>query len=337
MIDFLMTALSGTFMGHPTWMWASFLAIVLALLFFDLFVLNRKDHVIGMQESLKLYGFYVFLATCFGAWVWYSLGATKGMEYFTGYIIEATLSMDNLFVMALVLSYFGIPREYQHRVLFWGILGVIVLRGIMIALGATLVAQFHWVLYIFAAFLIVTGVKMLLAAGDGDNDTLDLSQNRFLIFIKKHMRVTNELHGHNFIVRKTSPETGQLVTYATPLLLALILIEFADLVFAVDSVPAIFAITTDAYIIYTSNIFAILGLRSLFFALSAMMARFTYLKYAISIVLVFIGSKIFIVDFMDWNKFPPALSLGITVGILASGVLYSLWKTRDTAPTLEKQ
>lgn len=328
MIDLLTTFLGGSFMGHPTWMWASFITIVLTLLFFDLFVLNRKDHVIGMSESLKLYSFYVMLACCFGAWVWHSLGAVKGMEYFTGYIIEATLSMDNLFVIAMILGYFNIPREYQHRVLFWGILGVIVLRGIMIALGATLVAEFHWVLYIFAAFLIITGVKMLLAAGDGDSDTLDLSENRFLLFLKKHLRVTDTIHGHDFVVRKPHPVTGKKVLFATPLLLALILIEFADLVFAVDSVPAIFAITTDAYIIYTSNIFAILGLRSLFFALSAMMARFAYLKYAISIVLVFIGSKIFIVDLMGWDKFPPAISLSITVGILSSGVIYSLWKTR---------
>jgi tellurite resistance protein TerC len=324
-MDFLLPLLDGQFMGHPSWMWLAFLTIVVALLVFDLGVLNRKDHEIGVGESLKLYAFYVFIALCFGGWVWHELGHSKGMEYFTGYIIEATLSMDNMFVMALILGFFQIPRAYQHRVLFWGILGVIILRGIMIGVGATLVSEFHWVLYIFAVFLMITGVKMLLPSKEEEHD---LANNPLLKFLRKHMRITDELHGHAFTVKKEDPKTGKLVRFATPLLVSLILIEFADLVFAVDSVPAIFAITTDAYIVYTSNIFAILGLRSLYFALSAMMARFEYLKYAISIVLIFIGSKIFIVDFMDWEKFPATVSLGITIGVLLIGVVYSLWKTR---------
>lgn len=331
-MDFLLPLLDGTFMGHPTWMWTLFMFIVVVLLAFDLGVLNRKDHEIGVGESLKLYGFYVVIALCFGGWVWHTLGQVKGMEYLTGYIIEATLSMDNMFVMALILGYFNVPRQYQHRVLFWGILGVIILRGIMIGVGATLVAEFHWVLYIFAAFLMFTGIKMLIPDKDGDDTKADLSNNVLLKFLRRHLRISDEITSHAFLVRKPDA-TGKVVTFATPLLVALILIEFADLVFAVDSIPAIFAITTDSYIVYTSNIFAILGLRSLFFALSAMMARFEYLKYAISIVLIFIGSKIFIVDFMDWEKFPAMLSLGITVGVLATGVIYSLWKTRHLPPS----
>ena len=316
------------FLGTPLWFWASFVGIVFLLLIFDLGVLNKNDHEIGVAESLKLSAFYITVAIAFGVWVWFERGAESGMMYFTGFVIEKTLAMDNIFVIAMIFSFMGIPRLYQHRVLFWGILGVILLRGIMIGVGAALVAEFSWILYVFAVFLIITGIKMLVVSGDDDNHA-DFSNNPILKFFKKHLRTTDTLHGHDFTVKQHDPKTGKLVTYFTPLFIALIMIEFADVIFAVDSVPAIFALTTDTFIIYTSNIFAILGLRALYFALAAIMARFAYLKYALSILLIFIGSKIFIADFlMDGAKFPPLLSLGITFGILATGMFYSLWKTR---------
>jgi tellurite resistance protein TerC len=233
--------------------------------------------------------------------------------------------MDNVFVISMVFAYLAIPRKYQHRVLFWGIIGVIILRAIMIGVGAALVSQFSWVLYIFAVFLIVTGVMMWLK---GDKHE-DMSQNKILLWLKKKMNVTPELHGNKFRVQLPDPKTGKLRYFATPLLLALMFVEIVDLVFAIDSVPAIFAITSDAYIVYTSNIFAILGLRALFFALAAMVERFKYLKYALALTLVFIGSKIFMGDFFPGGKFPAEWSLSITVGLIASGVIYSLWKTRD--------
>jgi tellurite resistance protein TerC len=212
------------------------------------------------------------------------------MQYFTGFFVEKSLAMDNVFVISLIFTYFAIPRIYQHRVLVWGILGVIVLRGIMIGLGAALINQFDWILFIFGAFLLITGIKMLVIA---DKEP-DIAGNPILKFLRKHLNVTDELHGEKFFVKGPDPKgCGKLVRFATPLFLALVLIEFADLIFAVDSVPAIFAITTDPYIVYTSNIFAILGLRALYFALAAMVHRFHYLKYALSLVLIFIGAKIF--------------------------------------------
>lgn len=317
-------------LGTPIWFWLSFVGIVITLLVFDLGVLNKKDHEIGVVESLKLSAFYITVAVLFGIWVWFERGAESGMMYFTGFVIEKTLAMDNIFVIAMIFSFMAIPRLYQHRVLFWGILGVILLRGIMIGVGAALVAEFSWILYIFAVFLIITGIKMLMSSADEDDEKADFSNNPILKFFKKNFRTTDKLYGHNFFVKLRDPKTDKLTTYITPLFIALIMIEFADVIFAVDSVPAIFALTTDTFIIYTSNIFAILGLRALYFALAAMMARFAYLKYALSILLIFIGSKIFIADFlMGGSKFPPLLSLGITVVILATGIIFSLWKTRN--------
>jgi tellurite resistance protein TerC len=312
------------FLGKPLWMWLLFIAIVIALLVFDLGVLNKDDHEIGVAESLKLSALYITLGVAFSGFVWWQIGAEESKLYLTAFVVEKTLAMDNVFVIALIFSYFAIPRMYQHRVLFWGILGVIVLRGIMIGLGATLVAQYSWILYIFAAFLIFTGIKMMIT----DDQEMDISQNPVLKFMKKRMNVTDELHGHNFFVKKPDPVSGKLVRFATPLFLALVLVEIADLVFAVDSVPAVFAITTDPFIVYTSNIFAILGLRALYFALAAILHRFHYLKYALSLLLVFIGSKIFVADLMGWEKFPASWSLTITFVILAAGVIFSLWKTK---------
>ena len=323
MTDFLLMP----FLGQAVWLWLVFVTVVVALLAFDLGVLHKDDHAIGIGESLRLSAGYIGVAVLFGCWLWWQLGAERGIEYFTGFVIEKSLSMDNVFVIAMIFSFFAIPREYQHRVLFWGILGVIVLRALMIGLGAALVTQFSWVLYVFGAFLVATGVKMLWMA----DHKPDLENNMLLRFLRKHMRVTPSLRGNAFFVRETQTPGAAPVLWATPLFLALCLVEFADLIFAVDSVPAIFAITTDPFIVYTSNIFAILGLRALYFALAAMIHRFVYLKYALALVLVFIGSKIFLVNLV--GKFPPLLSLSVTAALIAGGVLVSLWKTRGQVAT----
>ncbi len=312
-------------MGKPIWMWATFMGIVAILLAFDLGVLHRKTREISIKESLWLSAFYISIALLFGAWVWHSLGAQSGKEYLTGFIVEKTLAMDNIFIISLIFTYFAIPHQYQHRVLFWGILGVIVLRAIMIGLGATLVAEFGWILYIFAAFLIVTGIKMLYI---GDK-LPSIEDNPLLRFLRNNMRVTNELHGQKFTVKLVDQNTGRKAIYMTPLLVALILIECVDLIFAVDSVPAIFTITLDPYIVYTSNIFAILGLRALYFALAAIIHRFKYLKPALACVLIFIGSKTFIADVMGIEKFPAGISLGVTFAIILAGVLVSLYEMRN--------
>jgi tellurite resistance protein TerC len=309
----------------PVWMWLGFLGLVIVLLVLDLGVLHRKHKEIGVRESLLLSAGYLSLGVLFGGWVWWELGAQSGKEYLTGFVVEKSLAMDNVFVIAMIFSYFAVPRQYQHRVLFWGVLGVIVLRAIMIGLGATLVAQFSWLLYFFAVFLILTGVKML-AFGDKE---MDLEKNPVLKLVRRRFRVTPELHGQRFFVRLPDAATGRLTRYITPLFLALLMVEVADVIFAVDSVPAIFAITTDPYVVYTSNIFAILGLRALYFALAAILNRFAYLKQALSVLLIFIGSKIFVADLLGWEKFPASWSLGITFAILATGILYSLWRTRS--------
>ncbi len=325
-MDTLLSLLQTPWLDKPVWIWLAFLAVVVALLVLDLGVLHRKEREIGVRESLLLSSGYIGMAMLFGAWVWWYMGSQPAIEYYTGFLIEKSLSMDNVFVIAMIFGFLGIPRAYQHRVLFWGILGVIVMRAALIGVGAALVQNFSWVLYLFGAFLVITGIKMWLAA----EHVPDMANNQVLKFLRRHLRVTNELHGNAFFVKRPDA-SGKLVRYATPLFLALALVEIVDLVFAVDSVPAIFAITSDPFIVYTSNIFAILGLRALYFALAAMIHRFHYLKYALALVLVFIGTKIFLVNFI--GKFPPALSLSITFGLIAGGVAVSLWKTRGQAAT----
>ncbi|WP_224983228.1 TerC family protein [Geomonas agri] len=389
-----MELLLATFLGKAIWMWLVFVAVVVALLVLDLGVLHKDQHEIGVKESLLLSSFYITIALAFGGWIWFEMGREPALEYLTGFVVEKSLAMDNIFVIAMIFSFFAVPRKYQHRVLFWGILGVILLRAIMIALGATLVSQFGWVLYIFALFLVLTGYKLLVltdgaqvvlgshpaarpaaaalwllvcvvlgfAAHEGmahsaegiavqgtvylliaatalagikiayltHQEEKDLEGNPLLTWLRRHLRVTDSIEGQDFTVRVPDAKSGKLTTFFTPLFLTLLMIEIADVVFAVDSVPAIFAITTDPYIVYTSNIFAILGLRALYFALAAMMARFAYLKYALSLVLIFIGSKIFISDLMGWQKFPASWSLAVTVTLLAGGFAYSIWKTRDS-------
>jgi tellurite resistance protein TerC len=317
------------FLGHSVTAWALFMSVVLVLLVLDLGVLNRGDQEIGIRRSLILSSFYIGVALLFGAWVWWDLGAESGMLYLTGFVVEKSLALDNIFVISLIFGAFAIPRAYQHRVLFWGILGVLVLRAIMIGLGAALISSFGWILYFFGAFLIITGVKMLFA---GD-EPMDLENSRIIKLVRRIIPVSPQLDGHNFFTRVTKPD-GKIYRVATPLFLALVSIEIADVVFAVDSVPAVFAITTDPYIVYTSNIFAVLGLRALYFALAAMVHRFDYLKYALALVLVIVGGKIFWTHLVGpVNTF---VSLGSTIGILAAGVLISLWKTRNDVELVDQ-
>ena len=313
-----------SFLGTPVWFWLAFVSLVALLTAFDLGLLHKEDRVMGIAESLKLSAFYISIALAFGAWVWVEKGADLGMQYFTGFFIEKALSIDNIFVISLIFTFFAIPAKYQYRALLWGIIGVIVLRGLMIAAGAALVSE----AYLFAAFLIVTGIKMFFTT----DQEPDLANNAAIRWISRRMRVTKELHGDKFFVFKADERTGRMALAATPLFLALVVINLADLVFAVDSVPAIFAITTDTFVVYTSNIMAVLGLRALYFALSAMIDRFHYLKHALAAVLVFIGSKIFVSDFLMGDaKFPPVASLAVTFGLIAAGIAWSLWKTREGA------
>ena len=320
----ILTTLTMDFLDKPLWGWLVFIAIVMFLLALDLGIFNRKDHEISLRESLYFSAFYISIGVLFGGGIWYFLGREDALLYWTGFVVEKTLSLDNIFVISIIFSYCAIPRLYQHRVLFWGILGVILLRGLAIGIGASVLHQFEWVLYIFAAFLVITGIKMLFVE---DDDEPDLAENRVFKFMHKHFRVTDKLHGNKFYIRQINPETNRKAIYITPLLVTLVMIEFADLVFAVDSIPAIFAITTDTYIVFTSNIFAILGLRALYFVLSALISRFEYLKYALSLVLVFIGAKIILSSMLGIVHISPLVSLWVTVVIIGGGIVFSLRKT----------
>jgi tellurite resistance protein TerC len=319
-------SLTHDFMGKPLWIWGAFLVLVAVLMALDLGLFRKEQHEIGMRESLTMYGFYMTLACAFGAWVWYAYGAESGANFFTGYFIEQSLSMDNLFVMSLIFSHLAIPRLYQHRVLFWGILGVIVLRGVMIVAGVVLIQKFSWILFIFAAFLIYTGFHMAFAKEEEEDHSLE--NNKLLNFLRKRMRLTTDLEGNKFFVRRVAEEGGKAVLYATPLFLALVMIELSDVIFAVDSIPAIFAITTDPFIIFTSNLFAILGLRSLYFALAAVVHRFVYVKYSLAMILSLIGAKIFYGE-ITHDKIDPVITLSVTFGLLALGIIASMLKTRQ--------
>ena len=353
-MDVVVSVLTVPWLGMQAWVWLMFLAFVLFLLVLDLGIFHREAHEISMRESLALVGFVFICGLAFAGVVWWLYWTDAGLAsydtqiaelsdaserawaaaglYLTGLIVEQTLSVDNVFVMSMIFTYFAVPPKYQHRVLFYGILGVIVLRALMIGFGAALIHNFEWVLYLFSAFLIFTGIKMLMNI---DNKP-DIENNVILHWMRRHLRVVDRFEGQRFFVRLPHSSTSdRLVSYATPLFLCLVLIEFADLIFAVDSVPAVFSLTQDPFIVYTSNIFAILGLRSLYFVLAAMVNRFEGLKYALSVVLIFIGAKIFLQQFI--GKIPPYVSLGITVAVLASGILYSLWSTRgESTPTAER-
>jgi tellurite resistance protein TerC len=309
--------------GTPT-LWAGFIAFVLAMLALDLFVLGgRRVHKVSAREAATWSLAWVALALAFNGLLWWYLDGTAGrevantkaLEFLTGYLIEKSLSVDNIFVFLMVFSYFAVPPEYQRRVLVYGVLGAIVMRAIMIMAGAWVVAQFHWVIYLFGAFLVITGVKMLLFA----NQSPDLEKNPALRWMRRHLRVTTDYHGERFSIMKDGAR------WFTPLFLVLILIEVTDLIFAVDSIPAIFAITTDPFIVFTSNIFAILGLRALYFLLADMAGRFHLLKYGLALVLVFVGMKMLLVDVY---KIPIGIALGLVAAIIAASVAASLLATR---------
>ncbi|HRH80922.1 MAG TPA: TerC family protein [Thiobacillaceae bacterium] len=304
--------------------WAGFIAFVLAMLALDLFVLGGKSaHKVSAKEALGWTGVWVTLSLSFAGLLWWWLDGTAGravanakaLEFLTGYLIELSLSVDNIFVFIMIFGFFAVPAEYQRRVLIYGVLGAIVMRAAMILGGAWLVQQFHWVLYLFGAFLVITGFKMLIFA----DKSADLNANPVLKWMRGHLRITHEYHGERFTVMRDGAR------WFTPLFLVLMLIETSDVIFAVDSIPAIFAITTDPFIVFTSNIFAIMGLRSLYFLLADLNGRFHLLKYGLALVLVFVGVKMLIADIY---KVPIGLALGMVAVILATSVAASLAATR---------
>jgi tellurite resistance protein TerC len=306
------------------WMWGGFGIFVVAMLAIDMFALGRKGaHKVGAREALIWSLVWFTLAMLFGAALWAWLDHTSGraiadaraMEYLTGYLLEKTLAMDNIFVFVMIFSYFAVPLEYQKRILVYGVMGAIILRAVMILIGAWLIAQFHWVLFVFGAFLLITGIKMFVFADHEPN----LATNPLLKWLRKHIRITDQFHADKFWIT----ENG--VRWFTPMFLVLVLIEFSDVIFAMDSIPAIFAITNDPFIVFTSNIFAILGLRALYFLLADMAERFHLLKFGLAIVLIFVGTKMLIVE---WFKIPVAVSLGVVVAVLGTSMLLSLLATR---------
>lgn len=315
--------LTPSFLGHPVLVWGGFLALVFALLAFDLRVVNHEDHVAGFRESLVMTGFYIAIALLFGAGIVHFMGREAGMLYLTAYLIEKSLSLDNVFVISLLFSTFSIPRKFQHRVLFWGILGALVMRGGMIAVGAAMVSRFHWVLYLFGAFLVFTGIRMLVLR---DGDAGDSGHHRIATWIRHVLPMTDDIRGHDFFIRSSIHKGRRGGWVATPLFAALAVIEIADVVFAVDSIPAVLALTDDAFIVFTSNIFAILGLRALYMVLAVLVERFTYLRFGLAGVLVFIGAKVF------WSELvapvPAALSLGVTAVLLGGTAMVSFIRSR---------
>lgn len=314
-------------MGNSVIMWCVFISIVIALLALDLGVFHKKDREMSVRESLLMSGFYIIIGLIFGLWVAHMKGLDSFAEYITGFLVEKSLALDNIFLISLIFSSLSIPLKYQHRVLFWGVVGVIVLRAIMIGMGVQIIRQFEWILYVFAAFMIFSGIKIFFVP----HKRVEISKNLLLIWMRKHLNITEKLHDQKFWVYELQPHSKTKKLFVTPLLVSLIMVEFIDLVFAVDSIPAILAITQDPYIVYTSNIFAILGLRALYFVLASIIDRFHYLKYALAVVLIFIGSKIFIAAALEIAKIPPLLSLTITFAILASGVLCSFIREKTIA------
>ncbi len=305
-------------MEHTLLEWSAFLGFVLAMLALDLGVFHRKDHVVGPREALGWSVLWVSLALAFGGWVWLHHGSEAGLQYLTGYVIEKSLSVDNIFVFVVIFGALGIPPVYQHRVLFWGILSALLMRGGMIAAGAALLSRFHWIIYVFGAFLVLTGVKLLLARGSADHP----ENSAAFRLLRRVIPASPALDGNHFFTRVD----GRWL--ATPLFFALALIEVTDVIFAVDSIPAIFAVTTDPYIVFTSNVFAILGLRSLYFLLASFVARFTYLKPSLAFVLVFVGAKMALVDVV---KVHAATSLAVVLAVLCVGVVASVLKNRAVA------
>jgi len=313
----------------PTWLWVFFVISVLVALFIDFVVLKKQGaHSVSVKEALNWSIVWVVLSLAFNALFWWAvyqdhgaaLANEKSMEFLTGYLIEKSLAVDNIFVFLMIFTYFAVPTEFQKRVLMIGIIGAIVLRTIMILLGAWLIAEFHWVLYVFGAFLVITGVKMWWAAGQ----EADLESNPALKLLRRVLPVSKHFDGERFF----TVENGKKI--ATPLLLVVALVGLTDVIFAVDSIPAIFAITMDPFIVLTSNIFAILGLRAMYFLLAAVAAKFHLLSYGLAVILVFIGTKMMLIDVF---KIPVAISLGVVISILAITMIWSV----KTAPKIERK
>lgn len=294
-----------------TW-WVAFNAFVIAMLALDLGVFHRKAHAVSMKEALGWSAVWIAMALAFNVWVWFELGPQKGTEFLTGYLIEKSLSVDNVFVFAVLFTFFGIPAQYQHRVLFWGIFGALVMRAAMIFAGAALIQNFTWIIYLFAALLVFTGIKMVM----GKHEAIDPEKNFALKLLRRFMPVSKEFHGQKFFFRNNG------VLTATPLFAVLICIEVTDLIFAVDSIPAIFAITQDTFIVYTSNVFAILGLRALYFALAGLLPYFHFLKYGLGVILVFVGIKMSLAH--SAFKIDTMVSLVVVASILALSVIASV-------------
>lgn len=299
------------------WLWVGFNLFVIVLLALDLGVLHKGEKQITVRHALLLSLGYLVLALIFAAGMFIFRGETAGYQFLTGYLIEKSLSVDNIFVFVLIFTHFAVPPQYQYRVLFWGILGALVMRASLILVGAAVIEAFHWVIYLFGAFLIFTGFKMLITVGQEP----DMENNRVVKFMRRHFRVTDEFVGNKFFVLKDG------VRYMTPLFVVLILIEVTDVVFALDSIPAIFAITTDPFIVYTANVFAILGLRALYFALAGVIHRFHYLKYGLSLVLVVVGTKMVLNAWFGTKVIPTEIALLITAVLIGGSMAISVWKT----------
>jgi len=297
------------------WLWGGFNLFVLAMLALDLGVFHRKAHEVSPREAAGWSVFWIALAMCFNAGIYYYKGPTAGLEFLTGYLIEKALSVDNIFVFVLIFSYFRVPPKYQHRVLFWGILGALLMRGGMIAAGAVLIKQFHAIIYLFGAFLVFTGIRM----ATHDSHDIEPESNPVIRLMRRIIRITPVYHGSHFFIHEEV--AGKLRWVATPLFVVLVMIETTDLIFAVDSIPAIFAVTEDPFLVYTSNVFAILGLRALYFLLAGVIHKFHYLKLGLSAVLVFVGAKMLLTDVY---KVPILVSLAIIGSLLAVSVVASL-------------
>ena len=308
--------------ANPT-LWTAFLVGCVALLALDLLVLNRGEHVITARKALRNTLFFVSIAALFAGYLGFAHGGAPALEFVTGYLIEYALSVDNLFVFLVIFTYFAVPAELQHRVLFWGILGAVVLRGVFIVTGAALLAKFGWMIFVFGAFLVYTGVKLLFAGGD----SVDPAKNPMLQFAQRVLRLSPRYHGKQFFVRIDG------LLHATPLFLTLIVVELTDVIFAVDSIPAIFAVTRDPFIVFSSNLFAILGLRSLYFLLADMMGKFHYLKYGLGLILSFVGAKMLL---SEWWHVPISLSLGVIVFLLGGSVAAS-WLFPPKAASAKKE
>jgi tellurite resistance protein TerC len=299
-------------MATQTITWIIFAAVVITLLALDLGVLNKKGEVIGFKKSIYISLFYIAISCLFGLFIFHQFGSDSASEYYTGFLLEKVMSLDNIFMMSMIFTFFKIPEQYQHRVLSWGILGVIILRAVMIYAGAILLQEFMWILFIFAAILIVTGFKTLYMVNKPATNIKDMFIYKWL---SSHLNLHPELVGNKFIIRKE----GKL--FFTPLFIALITVESTDLIFAIDSIPAIFAVTQDSFIVYSSNIFAVLGLRALFFCLAGIVERFQHIKYSIAIILILIGVKIFVAHFIPIPKLVPLL---ITIALILMGILISI-------------